>query len=82
MQPIQKIRLFVLWLTAGMILAGCSGGSQRAGVPSAPATSAIGSLSAATATSAPAATRLLVPDPVQLTILHTNDNWGATEPCG
>jgi hypothetical protein len=24
----------------------------------------------------------LVPDSVQLVILHTNDNWGETEPCG
>jgi hypothetical protein len=33
-----------------------------------------------TATPAPTATQ--PPAPVDLVILHTNDNWGETEPCG
>jgi hypothetical protein len=23
-----------------------------------------------------------LPDPISLTVLHTNDNWGETKPCG
>lgn len=30
----------------------------------------------------PAPTAPPPPAPIQLTILHTNDNWGETEPCG
>jgi uncharacterized protein YcfL len=33
-----------------------------------------------TATVAPTTTPL--PSPIQLVVLHTNDNWGETEPCG
>jgi hypothetical protein len=37
-------------------------------------------LAAPTATAMPTATPL--PPAVQLVVLHTNDNWGETEPCG
>jgi hypothetical protein len=30
----------------------------------------------------PTSTATLLPAPVTLVILHTNDNWGETEPCG
>ena len=29
-----------------------------------------------------APTATMVPDPLRLVVLHTNDNWGETEPCG
>jgi hypothetical protein len=29
-----------------------------------------------------AAAAVLPPTPIQLVVLHTNDNWGETEPCG
>jgi hypothetical protein len=35
-------------------------------------------LAAATATAVPAAGKA----PLALVVLHTNDNWGETEPCG
>lgn len=35
-----------------------------------------------TSTPEPTATPLPTAAPVQLTVLHTNDNWGETEPCG
>ena len=42
--------------------------------------------SAPTATSVPTATPTTTPapapSPMQLVVLHTNDNWGETEPCG
>ena len=40
----------------------------------------------ATSTAVPTATYVPTPTatagPVQMVILHTNDNWGETEPCG
>ena len=30
----------------------------------------------------PELTELLTPGPLDLVVLHTNDNWGETEPCG
>ncbi len=27
-------------------------------------------------------TPVRTPEPIQLVLLHTNDNWGETEPCG
>jgi hypothetical protein len=40
----------------------------------------------ATSTAVPTATPVPTPTPtaapVQMVILHTNDNWGETEPCG
>ncbi len=40
--------------------------------------------SASTSTLVPTATALPspTPSPFQLVVIHTNDNWGETEPCG
>ena len=34
------------------------------------------------ATATPTTTPAPAPSPMQLVVLHTNDNWGETEPCG
>jgi hypothetical protein len=35
-----------------------------------------------TDTPTPVPTATPVPEPVDLVVLHTNDNWGETDPCG
>jgi ABC-type glycerol-3-phosphate transport system substrate-binding protein len=59
--------LGISMLLAGLLLAGCGGASSEIGSPSVPATES--ALDA-------------VREPIELVILHTNDNWGETEPCG
>ena len=45
-------------------------------------TAAPTSTSELTLTPEPTPTTAPTPAPIQLTVLHTNDNWGETEPCG
>lgn len=73
---------WVLWLTVGVFLAACSSTYQPTGVLSTPAPSQTPAIPTRTPTSVPTATQTPAPFPVELVILHTNDNWGATEPCG
>lgn len=49
-----------------------------------PGADVVGASPLATATSVPTSIPTPVPTraPSQLVILHTNDNWGETEPCG
>ena len=54
-------------LLAGLLLTACSGGAVGGD-----------SLAASPATFTPKDRR----EPMQLVVLHTNDNWGETEPCG
>ena len=81
------------WWIAGLlilslIVAGCENTTPGEGLP--PSTVAQSVLqsrlasptAAPTSTSEPAPTSAPTPAPVQLTVLHTNDNWGETEPCG
>lgn len=81
------------WWIAGLlilslILAGCESATPGESLP--PSTVAQSVLqsplasptAAPTSTSEPAPTLAPTPVPVQLTVLHTNDNWGETEPCG
>jgi hypothetical protein len=54
--------------------------------PASPISTTGSALPVATSTPVPTPTLAPVPtptaEPVQVVILHTNDNWGETEPCG
>lgn len=82
-----------LWTTIlmvlGLLVAGCgptpvpsgtveTGDSQTS--PLSPASTLFVETKALTPTPVPVLTEL--PEPLQLVVLHTNDNWGETEPCG
>jgi hypothetical protein len=82
MHTSRASNLPLLWLTVALLLAGCSSGGQPAGMLSTPAPSHTPASPTRTPTHVPTATQEPVPLPVELVILHTNDNWGATEPCG
>jgi hypothetical protein len=83
-------------LILGLILAGCGAATPEAGQPTStlaqsalpsPAASSevtVPPTAAPTSTPAPTPTPATAPTPgsVQLAVLHTNDNWGETEPCG
>ena len=60
---------FFVWI--GLALFGCSG------VMSTPIPTPTSTL-ARTSTPTPTPT----PQPIELTVLHTNDTWGYSEPCG
>jgi hypothetical protein len=68
-----------------LLLVGCerptpgAGGEMATGVFSSPLSAGT---SASTPVVKPTATPLPTPAPLRLVILHTNDNWGETEPCG
>jgi len=76
------LRLVPLAVLSVLVM-GCSTASPSAGLQSS-------SLSAETSDagpqlsplSGPTPTPVPVPEPIQLVVLHTNDNWGETEPCG
>jgi hypothetical protein len=70
-------------LALGLLAAACGTVTPTAGVQTSPlaANSPLPSATAApilppTSTAAP------LPAPATLVVLHTNDNWGETEPCG
>jgi hypothetical protein len=54
-------------LLAGLLLAGC--GREKPGIES-------------RAMPLPELAVEPTPSPIDLVVLHTNDNWGETEPCG
>jgi hypothetical protein len=83
----------ILWITIlmvlGWIVTGCgstpsptgtleTGDSQTS--PLSPVSPLLVETKAPTPTPLPVPT--VLPDPMQLVVLHTNDNWGETEPCG
>lgn len=88
---IQPLR----WLILLALLAGCGTATPGAETYTSPP-DAVSPL--ATATAAPTSTPVPTPSPtststplptptpalqaIQLVVLHTNDNWGETEPCG
>ncbi|MFN2292398.1 MAG: hypothetical protein ACK2UC_14495 [Anaerolineae bacterium] len=84
-------RVAHLWLLAvvGLLLASC-GGTLPATNPedtlpvSEPAVQSpiLSPLSPLSPLTAPTAAPAEVPPSMELVVLHTNDNWGATEPCG
>lgn len=75
-------------LVLSLIVSGCGAATPGAGqststlsqsvlpTPVVPPTAAPTSTPESTSTPAPTLA------PIQLTVLHTNDNWGETEPCG
>jgi len=75
-------------LVLSLILAGCE--SATPGTSQPPSTLAQSVLQSPlapptavpTSTPEPAPTLIPTPAPIQLAVLHTNDNWGETEPCG
>ncbi len=85
------LRIVALLILLNLV-AGCGGATPEADSQVSPLastrtlarTATLSPLPAPTATLPPtlAPTATLPPAPVQLTILHTNDNWGETEPCG
>jgi hypothetical protein len=90
MRATRVRKSWIIWLVAGMVVVACAGARERTtGVTGVPVTATsrgsatVGvSVPVPTSTSVPTPTLTPLPDPIELTILHTNDNWGATEPCG
>ena len=81
-------------LIASLLLAGCETATPGQGLPASTVAQSVlqsplappTAVPALTATPAPTPEPTVTPAPaaapVQLTVLHTNDNWGETEPCG
>ena len=85
------------WWIAGLLIlsliaAGCGAATPEAGQPTStlaqsvlpsPTVAPTATPTAApTSTPEPTPTPIPTAAPIQLTVLHTNDNWGETEPCG
>lgn len=76
-------------LALSLATVGCATDSPEATAPVSP-TQIVSTVATATTTptqtSVPTSTPVPSPtptsEPLQLVILHTNDNWGETEPCG
>lgn len=87
--PCLGARLVALLMLLGLV-AGCGGTTPEADSQLSPLADSQTSPLAPTRTLAstptlaptPAPTATPPPAPIQLTVLHTNDNWGETEPCG
>jgi hypothetical protein len=66
-----------------LLAVGCATDTPEATSPVSPTQPV---LPVATSTAVPTSTSVPTPtptaEPVQVVILHTNDNWGETEPCG
>ncbi len=81
---------FLLLLISSLLFAGCTGTTPTPGQQFSPlATEGPGDSNLSvlpTATAQPSTEYLPSPkagmSPLQLQVLHTNDNWGETEPCG
>jgi hypothetical protein len=81
------------WWIAGLlilslIVAGCGAATPEAGQPTSMLAQSVLPTPEVPPTAAPtsppqsSSTPAPTPAPIQLTVLHTNDNWGETEPCG
>jgi hypothetical protein len=78
MGTIRRVSFAVCLLAISLILGNCNSDSNPDLL-----TSPLSQVSPLTAEAlAPTPTLAPTPGPIQLTILHTNDNWGETEPCG
>jgi len=82
----MSIRRFASWFVAmlvvSLLLAGCGAASQVGVQTAAPAQKPVLSTATLTPLPTPVPTPTPTPAPLQLVVLHTNDNWGETEPCG
>ncbi|MGD8624253.1 MAG: hypothetical protein PVF47_10710 [Anaerolineae bacterium] len=80
----MRVRLLIFAALLALLLAGCGstvvpGGEEQVSPLATPAIETpLPPTQAATASPAPTPT----PSPLALLVLHTNDNWGETEPCG
>ena len=84
MQRLGNASLIALLLMAGLLAGSCApthAAPRRAGTSAEAATVRIPTRTL-TPVQRPAPTPCRWLDPAQLVILHTNDNWGETEPCG
>lgn len=82
MHFMRVLKVIIVWLSAGILLAGCGTNGPSTGSLSTAKPSPTPVVPSPVPTSTPAATEPPAPAAIELTILHTNDNWGATEPCG
>lgn len=89
----KRIQPFFAFLLVGLLVAGCGTapseedqGRLQSGVSPLPTATPLPSATPVpTPTPVPTLTPSPTPTPlppVQLVVLHTNDNWGETEPCG
>ena len=81
-------------LILSLIVAGCASGTPGKELPPSTVAQSVLQSPLAPPTGAPTVTPEPAPTPeptptqaptvapIQLTVLHTNDNWGETEPCG
>ena len=71
-------------LILSLIVAGCGSATPGGGLPASTQVQSVLQSPLASPTVVPTSTPepAPTPTPVQLTVLHTNDNWGETEPCG
>ena len=76
-----RSKIVALLMLLGLV-AGCGGATPEADSQTSPLAPTRTLAPTATLTPTPAPTATLPPAPIQLTVLHTNDNWGETEPCG
>ena len=82
-----------IWWIAGLLIltliaAGCGAATHEGGQPTSTLVQSVlpsptvPPTVAPTSTPEPTPTSVPTAAPIQLTVLHTNDNWGETEPCG
>lgn len=86
----KRLWAILRWVTTGLLLVGCTANATsptQMVSPLATATTGANHLSILpTATLSPMSPTPLpsavAPSPSRLVVLHTNDNWGETDPCG
>jgi hypothetical protein len=85
----RSIPWVAIFMVLGLVIAGCGSSPSTPGAletgdslvsPLSPISPLALETKAPTPTTVPAPS--VDPDPLQLVVLHTNDNWGETEPCG
>jgi hypothetical protein len=82
---LKKRGLFLIgfFVLIGLALFGCSGiMSTPTPTPTSMPTKTPTPTPTFTPTSTPTPTPTPTPRPIELTVLHTNDTWGYSEPCG
>jgi hypothetical protein len=82
----MQLRPLILAALLALLLAGCGSaavpGSEEQVSPLATPSVETPLPPTQVATASPAPTLTPTPSPLSLLLLHTNDNWGETEPCG